>query len=166
MRTIGTIQLLESGKEKKININGLSWLDREWSTTALSKEQVGWDWFSIQLNDSTELMYFKLRNKNGSADFAKGTLIYANGLTKKLYQSDLFIEEKSFWKNEKGDKYPSKWLLSIPSENIKLTIATKIPDQELKLNLRYYEGSIRINGFNGKCEVNGSGFVEMTGYSN
>lgn len=151
-------------KQKKFKVKGQSWLDREWSTSALSKEQIGWDWFSIQLSDSTEIMYFKLRNKDGSPNFAKGSIIYKNGSKKKLYMPDVFLEEREFWTNDLGKKYPSKWILSIPQENIKLNIETRVKDQELKLNIRYYEGSIIIKGFNGKYEVNGLGYVEMTGY--
>ncbi len=159
-------ELTFSGKEqKKFKVKGQSWLDREWSTSALSKQQIGWDWFSIQLSDSTEIMYFKLRNKDGSPNFAKGSIIYKNGSKKKLYMPDVFLEEREFWTNDLGKKYPSKWILSIPQENIKLNIETRAKDQELKLNIRYYEGSIKIKGFNGKYEVNGLGYVEMTGYA-
>ncbi|MCP4755379.1 MAG: carotenoid 1,2-hydratase, partial [Proteobacteria bacterium] len=30
-------------------VQGSSWLDREWSTSTLGRNQSGWDWFSIQL---------------------------------------------------------------------------------------------------------------------
>jgi len=160
----GQLSITEDEIKKSYKVIGESWLDREWSTSALTKEQVGWDWFSIQLSDSTEIMYFKLRNKDGSPNFAKGSIIYKDGSKKKLYMPDVFFEEREYWTNDKGKKYPSKWILSIPQENIKLNIETRIKDQELKLNLRYYEGSIKIKGFNGKYEVNGLGYVEMTGY--
>lgn len=151
-------------EQKKFKVKGQSWLDREWSTSALSKDQVGWDWFSIQLSDTTEIMYFKLRNNDGSPNFAKGSIIYKDGRKRKLLMPEVFLEEKEFWTNDVGKKYPSKWILSIPEENIKLNIETRVHDQELKLNIRYYEGSITVKGFNGKYEVNGLGYVEMTGY--
>lgn len=161
----GELSISEEKSSKSYKVKGESWLDREWSTSALSKEQVGWDWFSIQLSDSTEIMYFKLRNKDGSTNFAKGSIINKNGSKRNLRMPEVFLEEKDYWTNDLGKKYPSKWILSIPENNIKLNIETRVKDQELKLNIRYYEGSIRINGFNGKYEVNGLGYVEMTGYS-
>ncbi len=36
-------------------VQGASWMDHEFSTSALGPEQVGWDWFSLQLDDGTEL---------------------------------------------------------------------------------------------------------------
>ena len=166
LKTIGKIYKFDNRNKEIINVEGNSWFDREWSTSALSKDQVGWDWFSIQLDDSTEIMYFKLRDTLGRTNFAKGTLINKNGTTKNLYLNDVFLEIKDYWNNDKGQKYPSKWVMTIPSENIKLNISTQIPNQELKLTVRYYEGSIKIKGFNGKRDVSGFGYVELTGYSN
>ena len=68
---------------KPFTVDGLSWMDHEWSTSALGAEQVGWDWFSIQLDDNAELMVFQLRRADGSVDaFSSGTLIAADGSTR------------------------------------------------------------------------------------
>ena len=57
-------------------------MDHEYSTSALGPEQVGWDWFSIQLDNNTELMVFQLRRADGSVDaFSSGTLVAADGST-------------------------------------------------------------------------------------
>jgi predicted secreted hydrolase len=49
-------------------VSGLSWMDREWSTSALEPGQSGWDWFALQLSDGRELMYYRLRRKDGAPD--------------------------------------------------------------------------------------------------
>jgi hypothetical protein len=41
-------------------------MDHEWFTEQLAPDQVGWDWFSVQLDNRTELMLFELRHKDGS----------------------------------------------------------------------------------------------------
>ena len=53
---------------KQFSVTGASWMDREWSTSALSDEQSGWDWFALQLSDNTELMFYQLRRKDGQPD--------------------------------------------------------------------------------------------------
>ena len=74
-------------------MDGLSWMDHEWSTSALGAEQAGWDWFSIQLDDNTELMLFQLRRADGTVDaFSSGTLIAADGSTRQLGPGDFSIE--------------------------------------------------------------------------
>src|SRR4029453_13178066 len=40
---------------------GEAWFDHEWSTSALGPKAVGWDWWSLQLDDGRELMFFEIR---------------------------------------------------------------------------------------------------------
>jgi predicted secreted hydrolase len=161
-------RLLTKGKikvnDKDYEVDGLSWFDREWSSGSLSKNQVGWDWFSIQLSDGTDIMFFKLRDKSGNTDFAKGTIIYPFSGSKNLGSEDVKIRTINYFKTKDGVKYPSEWELEIPNESIKLKIKTQIPDQELKLAVRYYEGSINISGSYKNNPISGNGYIEMTGY--
>ena len=61
-------------------MQGASWMDHEFSTDSLAPDEVGWDWLSIQLNDNTELMLYRLRHKDGTADpYSSGTYIDAEG---------------------------------------------------------------------------------------
>jgi len=55
-------------------------MDHEWFTNQLAKDQAGWDWFSVQLDNRTELMLFRLRRRDGSIDpYSAGTFIDAQG---------------------------------------------------------------------------------------
>ena len=73
--------------DQTIEVTGESWMDHEWSTSALSIEQNGWDWFSLQFDDGTELMMFQIRRTDGSIDpYSSGTLIAVDGTTKHLDQ--------------------------------------------------------------------------------
>jgi predicted secreted hydrolase len=49
-------------------VTGLSWQDHEFSTSALAANQVGWDWFALQLDDGSELKAFHIRQTDGSVD--------------------------------------------------------------------------------------------------
>ncbi|MCH9698803.1 MAG: carotenoid 1,2-hydratase, partial [Gammaproteobacteria bacterium] len=78
MDSTGTIKV----NHKTYKVKGLSWLDREWSTSALDKNQSGWDWFSLQLNTGEELMFYRLRSKTGDSDQqSQGKWIHADGKT-------------------------------------------------------------------------------------
>lgn len=71
LRTAGTIR---SGGEP-VAVTGRSWLDREWSTSALEPEQVGWDWLALQLSDGRDVMIYRMRRRDGGLDAASsGTL--------------------------------------------------------------------------------------------
>jgi predicted secreted hydrolase len=148
-------------------VNGLSWMDHEFSTSALTKNQVGWDWFSIQLENDYELMVFQIRQKDGSVDpFSSGALIRPDGHTILLSRDEFRIQALSTWTSPRtGAVYPSNWRVFVPSENISLDIEPYLADQEMILSFTYWEGAVRISGSQGGKPVTGSGYVELTGYT-
>ena len=147
-------------------VEGLSWIDREWSTSALGEEQTGWDWFALQLDDGRELMYYQLRERGGRpSPFSDGVLVLPDGDKRKLSRADVEIEVLDYWTSpESGARYPNGWRLRVPSESLALTITPYLPDQEMDASVRYWEGAVRIEGTSNGREVGGSGYVEMTGY--
>lgn len=151
--------------ENTFEVEGLAWMDREWSTSALGAEQVGWDWFSLQLSDGSELMYYQLRKRDGSADrFSKGLLHLADGAAEVITREDVTLEVLDSWESPLGGRYPTRWKLSLPAKNLSLEITPLIADQELNLSVRYWEGAVDVRGKVGENPVNGSGYVELTGY--
>ena len=163
LQTGGSIQL----NGQTFIVSGLSWMDHEFSTSALGPDQVGWDWFSIQLDDGSELMLYNIRQKDGQADpFSNGTVIRPDGTTRQLKMGDFKIQVNSTWKSpHSGGTYPASWTVSIPSENLVMQIKPLIPDQELNLSIIYWEGAVQIAGVRNGVKVNGKGYVELTGYA-
>jgi predicted secreted hydrolase len=160
MRTAGTIRV---GKEV-FSVTGLSWLDREWSTSALERDQVGWDWFALQLNDGRDLMFYRLRRRDGSVDpFSGGTLVAADGSSRHLAQGEVQLEITRNWTSPaSGAMYPSVWRMRVPSQKIDLEITPRLSGQELVTGFRYWEGAVSARGLGGA--PGGSGYLEMTGY--
>jgi predicted secreted hydrolase len=151
---------------KEFITEGYSWLDREWSTSALSDNQKGWDWFSLQLDNNTEIMYYQLRNKNGSIDeTSKGSLVFTDGSKVNLRMDDIILTTAGEWQNPAGKVYPSGWLLKIPSRNTELKITPAIKNQELDVSIKYWEGSVYIEGIYEGRRVKGRGYTELTGYA-
>jgi predicted secreted hydrolase len=143
-------------------VTGDSWMDREWSTSSLEEGIAGWDWFALQLDDGRDITVYLLRLEDGTLGaYSDGTLTYADGTTRQLDQSDFQIEVLDRWTTPRADAtvYPAKWRVRIPSEQIDLTVTPQVADQELQLAVRYWEGSVRIEGSQA-----GYGYVELTGY--
>lgn len=147
-------------------VNGLSWKDHEFSTNALESGQVGWDWFSIQLDDGYEIMLYQIRRDDGSIDpFSSGTLIDPDGNTQPLAREDFEIETRDTWRSPHSDAvYPMVWNIRIPSANLELELTPYLRDQELNLSTIYWEGAVRASGLHNDEVVTGVGYVEMTGY--
>ncbi|HSK81037.1 MAG TPA: lipocalin-like domain-containing protein [Thermoanaerobaculia bacterium] len=145
-----------------VEVSGLVWMDREWSTSSLGKNQVGWDWFALQLSDGREVMLYRLRLKDGSADPASsGTVVGPGGESRRLTLGDFTLEDLDRWKSPRsGASYPSRWRLRIPSEGLDVEVRPLLPDQELDVSFLYWEGAVEISG-----TVEGRGYVELTGYA-
>jgi predicted secreted hydrolase len=148
-------------------VTGDSWMDHEYSTSALGPEQTGWDWFSIQLDNDTELMVFQLRRADGSIDaFSSGTLVAPDGSTTQLGSGDFTLEVTETWRSPRsGGEYPSGWRLRVPAAQLDLTITPHLKDQEMQVSYVYWEGAVRVEGTAGGRPVSGNGYVELTGYA-
>jgi predicted secreted hydrolase len=147
-------------------VTGLTWLDREWSTSALEENQVGWDWFALQLNDGTDLMYYQLRDKDGQPDKqSSGKFVNPNGESRTLSFDEVTLNVDGFWKSPiSGASYPAAWTLELPSENLELKVSPRMNDQELITTVSYWEGSVSVKGTQDGLPIEGVGYVEMTGY--
>jgi len=153
-------------EEDTLDVSGLSWMDREWSTSALSDDQEGWDWFALQLDDGRDVMYYQLRNQDGSASrYTDGLIVGPGGETTRIDPGDAQLEVLDTYTTPDGSRdYPVEWRFRIPSEDLDLHIDAAFDDQELKVSVRYWEGAVTIQGATGTPPVRGHGYVEMTGY--
>lgn len=155
--TVGTVTV----GGQRFTVTGSSWLDREWSTSALGAEQSGWDWFALQLADGRDLMYYRLRRTDGSVDpHSQGVLVAADGSVTRLTAEAVSVQPQAFWTSpHTGDRYPLRWQLQIPAHNLALTVTARLPDQEMQTSVRYWEGAVSVSG-----TVAGVGYLEMTRY--
>jgi predicted secreted hydrolase len=163
LETFGTVQV----EEVTYSVSGLSWMDHEWCTSGLAADQVGWDWFSIQLDDGGELMVFQLRKEDGSIDpFSSGTLIAGDGSVSHFDRDEFEIRVDDTWRSpHSGATYPARWTIVVPGGNLSLEIEPLLADQELAVSYTYWEGAVRVEGQRAGRAVQGHGYVELTGYA-
>ncbi|MDG4596462.1 MAG: lipocalin-like domain-containing protein [Candidatus Contendobacter sp.] len=162
MPTQGTVRV----GGRSFTVSGASWLDREWSTSALGPDQSGWDWFALQLDDGRDLMFYRLRRKDGGMDpFSKGTLVGPDGQARLLRGGEVELQPLGEWVSpHTGDRYPAGWRLRLPTEKLDLTVTPKVADQEMRLTVRYWEGAVAVRGQIGDQTLGGQGYLEMTRY--
>lgn len=155
MPTRGEVRL---GGER-IPVQGNSWLDREWSTSALDADQVGWDWFSLQFNDGSELMYYQLRTLQGGAHPASaGSFTDAAGLQQALTTDDVTLQPLDQWTSPTGTAYTTRW--SLQWQGRTLQVRAIVQEQWMNLSLPYWEGAVEVlDAQNGA--VLGRGYLEM-----
>jgi predicted secreted hydrolase len=173
---IGYTRLETRGAIAGLAVQGLSWFDHEWSTSALGPGAVGWDWFSLQLDDppgavegagGREIMLFQIRREDGSLEpVSGGTFVEANGRTRRLLADEAQVDVLDHWTSPATHaRYPSRWTLRIPTLGLVLDVRPRLADQEMRTSFRYWEGAVTVSGTAGGRPVSGSGYVELTGYA-
>ena len=167
LETAGTLRV--GGTAHRVT--GLSWMDHEFGTSFLEEEQVGWDWFSVQLEDGRDVMLFQMRRRDGSRDsHSSGTLVDRAGRAHPLPPGSFRLEPGRRWRSPASRaEYPLEWTLSIPAHGLELGVEAAFPAQELRTprstGVTYWEGSVRVRGHDRGQPVAGRGYLEMTGYA-
>jgi predicted secreted hydrolase len=167
MKTEGT--LVVQGLAQPVT--GSSWMDHEFGSSALAPGQVGWDWFSLQFDDGTELMLYLIRQADGRPDpHSAGTWVDKEGRASHLRRPDFAIEVLDRWASSRTKGvYPSKWRLRVPGIGLEATVVPAFPDQELdtakSTQVIYWEGAASATGAIAGRRLRGRGYVEMTGYA-
>ena len=152
---------------KTVNVSGISWMDHEFGTSFLGKGFVGWNWFSLQLEDGTTLVLYCLRRSDQSCDpeTFEGTLVYPDGRQLRVRKADFTWNPTRQWTSPgSGATYPSGWHITFPELQIALQVEPLIPNQEFRASFTYWEGAVRVRGQIDGAAVNGHGYVELTGY--
>ncbi len=146
-------------------VSGDAWMDHEFFSHEMGEGLAGWDWLSIQLEDASELMVYRLRKKDGSTDsYSGGTWVAADGTTVRLASDDFALAPGRRWKN-----YPVEWTIRVPQLGIELLATTPLDEQELVgtggVTPTYWEGAMDFEGTRNGRAIRGTGYLEMTGYA-
>jgi predicted secreted hydrolase len=161
---LDTRGVVELGRER-FEVTGESWMDKEFSSSQLEENQVGWDWFSLRLDDGREVMLYLMRAENGGVDYANGTLVDADGKAAYLDRSSFEVEALEHWTSPATSaRYPAEWRIRVAG--LELRVISAVPDQEnrsrLPRGVYYWEGAVVVEDAGGRPL--GRGFVELTGY--
>lgn len=157
METRGTVR----ARGKEFPVAGISWMDHEYSTSALDADQAGWDWFALHLDDGRDVMIYQLRRRDGAkGEFSSGTIVGKDGAKRALAAKDFTLTPGETWRSPRtGAAYPISWRISVPDAGIEATVRAAIPNQEMGTGIAYWEGAVTLTGSHA-----GRGYLEMTGY--
>lgn len=153
---------------ESFTVRGRAWMDHEWGTSALDRNQSGWDWFGLHFNDGSDLMLYRLRRSDSDSDdpFSQGTYIDRTGRSRQLTKDDFSMHVDQYWRSTKtGVRYPQRWTIDVKPLQLRLHLQPLMNNQELDLSVRYWEGAVTLEGTrNERTDLSGSGYMELTGY--
>jgi predicted secreted hydrolase len=163
LATEGTVRL----GVKEFKVKGESWMDKEFGSNQLAENQVGWDWFSLQLDDGREVMLYMLRDRSGRVDFGRGTVVSKSGELRYLGRAEFEVKATESWDSPVGDTtYPARWRIQIPGDGLVIEVVPELADQENRSkrvkSVYYWEGAVKV--LSPKGVKLGKGYVELVGY--
>ena len=162
-----------------IKVEGKGWFDHEWTSHLANSEALGWDWFSLHLNDGSKLMAFRMhantdseeKSKTQNAEvFTTASFISKDGMKETIKQDSLSITPIGYEpiqveikvEGEQGSSVrfvPTAWRIQLPTKNIDVSVSAFKEKQWNNSLFPYYEGRVDVEGSH-----SGSGFMELTGY--
>jgi predicted secreted hydrolase len=149
-----------------IPVKGLAWFDREWGSGGLGPDEVGWDWFGLQLADGSSLMFYTLRDRGGGRDpHSAGTWVDPAGKSRELSSDEVQIEVTRRWTSPHGVSYPCGWHIRAPTLALDVEVTPVMSGQELDTTPRYWEGAVDVSGERAGRSLGGRGYVELVGYA-
>lgn len=143
--------------DKTVQVDGLAWMDREWSSQPLASDQTGWDWFSLHLASGEKVMLFRLRQKDGGNYFA-GNWIDRSGHSEVLAAGSIAMTPTDLTDID-GRKLPTSWTIVLADKGLKIESVPLNPRSWMGTRFSYWEGPITFKG-----SQSGIGYLEMTGY--
>ena len=152
--------------DTEYHVKGHVWMDHEWSSGVLAKNQTGWDWFGLRFREGGSLMAFRLRDEN-EQHYHYALFVDPQGNQVVFKSSEISMVSDQIWQSPKtGSKYPQRWRLNLQNDerSLSLTVDSLIPDQEHSDSFNYYEGLVSVSGKLDGQSMSGEGYMELTGY--
>src|SRR3954454_6582957 len=143
--------------DRPVDVTGLAWMDREWSSQPLASDQGGWDWFALHLDGGSKLMLYRMRQADGR-HYTSGKLISAEGKQTPLGNAEITVTPKGTT-DIAGRKIPTEWHVAINSLNLAIDCTPLNPRSWMGTSFAYWEGPISLSGSH-----RGVGYLELTGY--
>jgi len=157
--------------DREFPVQGIAWMDHEYGSASLEPSLVGWDWFSLQLEDNTELMIYLLRQQDGvNHPASSGTYVEAGGQAHHLPAEAFSVEVLDYWVSPKsGARYPHLWHIKVPQHRLDFAVTPALDNQEMittgSAGTTYWEGAVTVKTAGGSSGHAGVGYVELTGYA-
>ena len=154
---------IEIGGEN-IDVTGIGWMDHQWMEAIAEK---GWRWFSIQLDDDTDIICWDIVNLEGKVESSDLTMTQADGAI--YHTTNLQLSPTAFWQSPDTDvTYGTTWTLREPKHDIDLEIKARFPEQEIILlkeipqyAWQFWEGGTTVAGEIKGSPISGIGYAEL-----
>ncbi len=152
-------------------ISGNAWIDHQWGDVGwfFSKDEklLGWDWFGINLDDGTDLLFIQHKDFSNKKTILKYAAAQLSDKSIHLYENFELIET-AYWESEETRiSHPVEWNLTIKELGLNLHFSPLFPEQEIHIpgyGRAIWEGAGTVQGTCKGKKVNGRARGEFFGY--
>jgi predicted secreted hydrolase len=150
---------------------GAGWFDHQWGNSWVASND-GWDWWGVQLDDGTDILFFRQRDlKTGRIFYPLATFMDKDGHQSVTKNIVFTPDPKSYWKSPKsGVTYPLGWTVAFPDHSLSLHIVAEVKDQEMPIlgpGAGIWEGLCRVDATHGiilpSGQISPNQFYHFTG---
>jgi predicted secreted hydrolase len=143
-------------------ISGVAWIDHQWGNWS-SDGYDGWEWFAIQLNDTSEIMvgsFFDPVTRERIPESVFASILFNDGSTYYSENGDVTLVNLDYFELQETKRtYSSGWRITIKRFNIELTIIPTVRDQTAG---HIWEGSCYVTGKYNNTIADGICTAELT----
>ncbi|MBN1234941.1 MAG: hypothetical protein JW999_02705 [Methanotrichaceae archaeon] len=164
MNTTGTLTV----DGRSVDVQGNSWFDHQWG--GFGKCFMGWDWFSMRLDDGSFVMVYNLKDPSLNDIPSQRGLTYIDpqGNVSWWYGEDAGnLTATRWWKSDLFDfRYPLDWTIDTPAG--KYALQPYFDEQTMNVaegEIKYWEGLMRVREGDMSGEQIGIGYMELVGYA-
>ena len=147
-----------------IEVTGVGWMDHQWMDALAEK---GWQWFSIQLDDQTDIICWNIVSLDGIVESSDLTMMRPDGTL--YHTTDIELVSSDSWESPLTEQlYGTTWNLHESKNAVDLDIFARLPQQEIILlkdvpsyTWQIWEGGTTVSGQIDGSTVSGIGYAEL-----
>lgn len=148
----------------KLDVEGIGWMDHQWIN---SVGQGGWDWFAVQLDNDTEIVFWHIVKPDESVKSCDLTILFPDNSV--YHTRDLLLEKMDSWVSPKsGREYGILWRVREKARGLDLLLRARHAQQEIRMfeslsipTFHFWEGRTTVSGSLDGEAVSGMGYAEL-----
>jgi predicted secreted hydrolase len=150
-----------------IDVEGIGWMDHQWMNFIPAEVVRSYEWFSVQLDNDTEIVFWQAINNNRSIISQPLTIMFPDNSV--FYTKDMSLQRVESWVSpNSGCEYGTLWRVREETQALDLEIKAAYPEQEVQLPVAlpgfrpsFWEGRTTISGKLAGETVTGTGYAEF-----
>lgn len=154
--------------------HGQGWYDhefgglrREASNSESKREDIAWNWASVQFDDGHSLSAYSLVRVADNKTIYQWAILIDQGGERQSFKEMEFVPANNWRSTRTFYEYPTQWTLTVPEAGVRLRLDASFDDQEFVTTISkpaFWEGRCQVSGTVLGKAVTGLAYIERSGF--